>query len=282
MESPQMVRIVILGIAQDGGIPHFTCNCKNCLHFSESKNFRFVSSIGILGKTKSLMIDATPDLPKQFNLFREHLEKDNYKLNGLLVTHMHIGHYTGLIYFGRESASTNKFPLYTTKENFEFLKTNKPFSYLFEREQLQENTISPEEEWFLDDSVSIIPFLVPHRNEDGNTIGIEIINKETNKKAIYITDVDYLTDELQKRIDKADKVILDGTFFTKTELMIFRKVPHPPITDTMNIFGKQPENRFYFTHLNHSNPALEESSKEYQEIKNLGYNLCYEGQVIEF
>ena len=277
-----MVKIIILGTVQDGGIPHFTCNCNNCSHFNETKNFRFVSSIGILGKTKSLMIDATPDLPKQFNLFRKHLEKDNYKFNGVLITHIHIGHYTGQIYIGRESASTNNFPLFTTKENLQFLKTNKPFSYLFEREQLQENTILPEEEWCLEDSIFIIPFLVPHRNEDGNTIGIEIINKKTNKKAIYITDVDFLTEDLQKRIEKADKVILDGTFFTKTELKGYKNVPHPAIHETITLYGKQLENRFYFTHLNHSNPALDLSSREYKEIKNMGYNVCYEGLVIEF
>ena len=61
-----------------------------------------------------------------------------------------------------------------------------------------------------------------------------------------------------------------------------REVPHPPISETINIFGEQPENKFYFTHLNHSNPILHETSKEYLEIKKLGYNICKDGMIFDF
>lgn len=277
-----MAKIVILGTIQDGGIPHLNCICKNCLDIQNTKTKKYVSCIGILGKTNSLIIDATPDLPKQINLMNRHLERENLELNGLLLTHLHIGHYTGLIYFGRESASTKLFPIYATKENLSFLKSNKPFSYLFERQELEERVIKQDEEFKFDDSLSIIPFYVPHRNEDGNTVGLEIRNKITNKKVIYITDTDYLTNEIIQRITMADIVILDGTFYKQTEIMRQKLVPHPPILETMKLLGNQHKEKFYFTHINHSNPVLDKSCEEFIEVQKRGYNICEEDMIIEF
>ena len=277
-----MVKIVILGTTQDGGIPHLDCSCSTCKTALEKGERKNVSSIGIIGSEKTLLVDATPDLPIQFNLFKKHVGRDNLNINGILVTHLHIGHYTGLIYFGRESAKSNLFPLYGTAENLGFLKQNKPFSYLFERKEIQGNIIKPREDLQLDQSVTIIPFEVPHRNEDGNTIGLEIINTQNGKKLIYLPDIDYLTEDIIVKIKNADKVVLDGTFYKKNELMRQREIPHPPIIETVKLFGEQqPESKFYFTHLNHSNPVLKEQSKEYQEIKKLHYNVCNEGMIIE-
>lgn len=277
-----MAKIIILGTIQDGGIPHLNCTCKNCLDLLNSGSRKYVSCIGILGKTNSLIIDATPDLPKQIGIMNSYLRKENLKLDGILLTHLHIGHYTGLVYFGRESASTKMFPVYVTKENLSFLKNNKPFSYLFERKELEERIIMQEKDLILDDMIKIIPFSVPHRNEDGNTIGLEIKNKITNKRVIYIPDIDYLTQETIQRITLVDKVILDGTFYRQTELMRQKQVPHPPILDTMKLLGNQPKGKFYFTHINHSNPVLDDQSEEFAEVKKRGYVICKEEMIIEF
>ena len=270
-----MVSVVILGIAQDGGIPHFMCKCANCL--STNKKTRMVSSIGIIGATKAIIIDATPDLPKQFNLFNKFLSEKNLKLDGILLTHLHVGHYTGLIYLGKESVHSQNFPLYVTKENYSFLKYNKPFSYLFSRNEIKEQVIEPRKKIQFDDEFSIIPFEVPHRNEDGNTIGLEILNEKKSRKGLYIPDIDYLTPEVENKIKQSDKVLLDGTFYTQTELMRQENIPHPPIIDTITKFGSQTVDKFYFIHINHSNPVLDQNSPEYKKIKEINYNLASEG-----
>ena len=275
-----MVKILILGTMQDAGIPQLDCLCVNCKRIRIIGK-KFVSCIAVIGDRKAVIIDATPDLPSQFNFLKEYL-KDKIGINGLLITHLHIGHYIGLPFFGRESANTKKFPIYLTKENFEFLQRNKPFSYLFERNELQQLIFNDGEEILLDNSTKIKPFSVPHRNEDGNTVGLEIINRINNKKAIYISDIDYLSDEVVKQLLSADKVLLDGTFFTKSEIMRQQDVPHPPISETIDRFGQQTEKKFYFIHLNHSNPLVDKTSKEYSLITEMNYQVANENLIIEF
>ena len=92
--------VVVLGIAQDGGVPHAGCvkTCCSDKWGSSGKQFR-VACLGIVDpKTKEVwMIDATPDFPQQLN---ELTQNGKYKLRGIFLTHAHIGHYTGLMQFG--------------------------------------------------------------------------------------------------------------------------------------------------------------------------------------
>jgi pyrroloquinoline quinone biosynthesis protein B len=278
-----MVKIIILGTAQDGGIPHFMCKCENCQQALENPIPRYVSSIAILGERKTVIVDATPDIVKQYRLFDKLEEKP--ELDSILITHLHMGHYTGLMYFGKESISSKEFPVHLTRENYLTLLTSKPSSYLFTRKELIPRVFRFEEVLYIEDSFSIVPFEVPHRNQeegDNNTVGIEITNHLNNKKALFISDVDTITDEIKKRISTADKVIFDGTFFGSTELGRQKTIPHPSIEETIKIFGEQPLNKFYFTHINHTNPILDENSFEFKKIKELNYIVCREGMEIEF
>ena len=275
-----MTKIIILGTAQDGGIPHFMCKCNNCVSSTSETSPRFISSIGILGERKAILIDATSDIAKQFRLFQKHLGEQ--ETDGILITHLHMGHYVGLLHFGTEGISSQSFPIYVTKENYLYLLTNKPFSYLFTKKQMEPVVFKPETKIYLDGSTTIHPFEVVHRNEDGNTLGLEITDNNTNKKAIFISDIDKITEDVVKRINSADKVIFDGTFYQHSEIQRQNNVPHPPIADTVKAFGKQPENIFYFTHFNHSNPVLNPNSEEFKQISAYNYNICKEGDVIEF
>lgn len=277
-----MAKIVILGTVQDGGLPHFRCNCKNC-EASTSGNTvkRYITSIGIVSERKAILVDATPDIIQQYKMFEKHLTEEQ-ESEGILISHLHIGHCLGLLYFGTEGSSENSFPIYVSKENYLFLLTNKPFSYLFTRKQIEPVILKQETKIYLDGSTTINPFTVEHRNEDGDTFGLEIIDNTTNKKAIYISDIDKITKDVIEKINSADKIIFDGTFYQKNEIQRQKNVPHPPMEETMNVFGKQPENKFYFIHLNHSNPTLDENSPEFKELKSMNYNICKEGDVIEF
>ncbi len=254
------MKIKILGIAQDGGIPHLRCNCNNCKNLTH-----YVSSIALIGE-KTLVIDATPDITRQFRMLSN--------VDAMLITHLHLGHYIGILQLGKEVASTNLFPIYVTEKVAKFIRTNKPFNYLIERKNINLNLIYPGSTFYFKD-IEILPFEVNHRNEDGNTIGLLI-----NKKLLYIPDIDYLYPEIISRINSSETVFLDATFYDKNELSRQKNVPHPSIIDTMRIFGR-PTNKFYFIHLNHTNPVLNKSSREYNNIIQNGYQLAYEGLEIE-
>ena len=99
---------------------------------------------------------------------------------------------------------------------------------------------------------------------------------------IYISDIDYISDKIKIRIEQADKVIFDGSFFKKNELMRQKNIPHPPIMESIEIFGKQSENNFYFTHFNHSNPVLDKNSNEFKYTKDFNYKILNDKDEIEF
>ena len=92
--------IQVLGIVQDAGYPHIGCE-KDCCKAVSPGDY-FVSCLGLVDKTnnKRYLFDATPDIHNQLNL----LEKfsDANLVDGIFLTHAHIGHYTGLMYLGRE------------------------------------------------------------------------------------------------------------------------------------------------------------------------------------
>ena len=277
-----MVKLIILGTSQDGGIPHFGCECKSCTKAYREPEFkRMVASLAIIGNKNVLLIDATPDIIKQQHVLKNYFPEKQYGFDSILITHLHIGHYLGLIHFGKESSNSKLFPLYCTKENFSFFNCNKPFSYLFSRNNLKFNELIFDANISIDDQLDICPFQVPHRNENGNTIGIEIIDKNSGKKAVYIPDTDYLDDDIKTRVRSSDKVIFDGTFYQQNELGRQKSIPHPPILQVIEEFGKQRKKKFYFTHFNHSNPVIDPLSEENRIVKDLNFIIANDGEEIE-
>ena len=93
--------IQVLGIIQDAGFPHIGCDRDCCQGVSPGQYF--VSCIGLVDKKNKnrYLFDAIPNLHNQLRLL-ESFPNSEYIIDGVFLTHAHIGHYTGLMYFGRE------------------------------------------------------------------------------------------------------------------------------------------------------------------------------------
>ena len=205
---------------------------------------------------------------------------NNLYPDGILITHLHIGHYIGLVHLGKEVAATKNLPVYVTKDTGIFLKKNKPFNYLVNNNHIVINSIEVDTEIDFKD-FSVIPFEVPHRNEDTNTLGLIIIDSKTGRTCLYIPDIDFLTENVIEKINMSDVVLFDGSYYSKNEISRQKYVPHPPIQETLEKLGAQPPNKFYFTHLNHTNPVNNPQSKEVKCINKLNYHIATENQLIE-
>lgn len=58
--------IVVLGTAQDGGLPHASCSCERCARArDEPGRARRVASVAVVAGEQAWLFDATPDLPDQ-------------------------------------------------------------------------------------------------------------------------------------------------------------------------------------------------------------------------
>ena len=272
--------IQVLGIVQDAGYPHIGCE-KDCCKAVSPGDY-FVSCLGLVDKTnnKRYLFDATPDIHNQLNL----LEKfsDANLVDGIFLTHAHIGHYTGLMYLGREGLGGKNIMVYALKRMSKFLTKNGPWDQLVKLNNISIQTISNKEFVKLSENIFVIPIRVPHRDEYSETVGYKIIGK--SKKILFIPDIDKW-DEWKKSIIEEVKLVdyafIDGTFYNGTELnRDIREIPHPSIEETLQLFSNQPvaeRNKIYFIHINHTNPILTNKNGIRDLVEGLGFNIAQRG-----
>lgn len=123
---------IVLGIAQDGGVPHAGCRQKICVEARRDPGKRrLVASLGLLDPAadRRFLIDATPDFASQ-------MERLGGLPDGILLTHAHIGHYLGLAQLGREVLGARQVPVYATPSMAKFLRENGPWKRLIALENI--------------------------------------------------------------------------------------------------------------------------------------------------
>ena len=160
--------ITILGTAQDGGFPHIGCQKKCCDDFYKGISPKQkVVSLGLIDREtqQKFLFEATPDISTQLaDLEKNHLRTSSI-IDGVFITHAHMGHYAGLLYFGKEALGKKDIPVYAMPKMKEFLSNNGPWSQFVTKENilfldLQKDSIVP-----LSNALKVTPFLVPHRDE---------------------------------------------------------------------------------------------------------------------
>ena len=289
IETPSKQYITILGTAQDGGFPHIGCQRECCSDFYEGKSQKQkVVSLGLVDKeaNKKFLFEATPDISTQLDdLERNHL-KTNKIIDGVFLTHAHIGHYAGLMYFGREALGKKNITVYAMPKMKEFLTKNGPWSQLVDLQNIALTNLQKDSIIILSNSLKVTPFLVPHRDEFSETVGYKIAGK--NKTALFIPDINkwHLWEKsIVEEVKKVDYAFLDATFFKNGEInRPMSEVPHPFIEETVALFQSESsttKSKVIFIHFNHTNPALQESSKERIDIQKSGFNFASEGQNFE-
>ncbi len=258
------MRVYVLGSGQDGGVPQADCPCPHCrAAASDAAKRRLPACVAFRGDSGlPFLIDATPAFPEQMERLRTLAgipagPGRGLPVAGIFLTHAHMGHYLGLVQLGKEAAHTRRFPVYGTAAMRTFLSENRPFSHLFERDEIDFRILDPGQAIEPAPGISVTAFSVPHRNEDADTVGYEIAGG--GKRAVYIPDADTFPPDVVERIRAADLALVDGTFWTLAELGLSgrdaRSVGHPPIEETRALFAR-PRGTFRYTHLNHTNRAL--------------------------
>jgi pyrroloquinoline quinone biosynthesis protein B len=249
--------LVVLGIAQDGGIPHLGCEQGLCQSIREGKRKpERVASLGLMNRAlgKSYLFDATPDFPSQVQSLT-----GGRLPNGIFLTHAHIGHYTGLMYLGRESVDAPGVPVYGTDRMMAFLKANGPWSQLVQRGNIVLKSVVQDQAVDLGDGLKVTAFVVPHRDEFTDTVGFLI--EGPIHKALYIPDIDQWgkwSRKIREVADTVDFAFLDGTFASTDELpgMRVADVPHPLIPTTRDLL-QGVKAKVWFIHINHTNLQID-------------------------
>ncbi len=277
--------ITILGVAQDAGFPHINCN-KNCCKafYDGSESKKLVVSLGLvdLENNKKYIFDATPDFTQQLQILKSNHLDNGHVIDGVFLTHAHIGHYTGLMYFGKEAMSSQDIPVYLMPRMKEYLKTSGPWSQLVSMKNIELKKLNKDSTIVLNKTLKVTPFLVPHRDEYSETVGYKIEGK--GKSALFIPDInkwELWKKNIVEEVKKVDYAFIDATFFKDGEIpRPMKDIPHPFIVETVKLFQNeslQTKSKIYFIHLNHTNPALKEKNSLKDSIRNLGFYFAKEG-----
>ncbi|MDE1467670.1 MBL fold metallo-hydrolase [Aurantiacibacter sp. D1-12] len=274
--------LIVLGAGQDAGAPQ--------IGNAEDEGPRLLpSSLGLIDRNagKRYLFDASPAITEQLTMLdgREP-PTDGLGVDGVFLTHAHIGHYLGLAYFGREAAGASNVPVYAMPRMMEFLAGNGPWSQLVELGNIALQPMADRSPVELEGGLEVTPAPVPHRDEYSETVGFSISAPRLGE-ALYLPDIDYWpTDRrgplLIEAIERFDYIFIDATFWDDNELggRDMSEIPHPRVTETMDLLQDRPVQdrlKVHFIHYNHTNPIRDPGSPESREVEERGFNVARRG-----
>jgi pyrroloquinoline quinone biosynthesis protein B len=251
------------------------CEKSCCANVDENN---LVAALAVHGKSEWLLIDATPDMPQQ-------IRNVGSMPAAIVLTHAHIGHYTGLTHLGREVMSSDKLAVWCSTLMAEFLRSNGPWNQLVELNNIEIHEFKSGEVFNPIEGVSMLPLQVPHRDEYSDTHGFSISNN--NYRTLYIPDIDSWDawGDLQVFARAHEAMIIDATFYDDNELgeRDMSQIPHPRVTQSLELLAPIIHDtglRVIFSHLNHTNPLWDKKSKPYSKVISSKAEVAEVGQLI--
>ena len=283
------VYIVVLGIAQDAGLPHVGCLCARCAAaLTDPSLAEYAAALAIVDARQRpnavWLIDATPDIKFQLNylapVLGSHLAMPGRirQPDGLFLTHAHMGHTAGLAHMGPEGMNVQNLPLYASPGLIGALRETRLWRPLIDNLDLR--PLAPDVDIELADQLLIKPVEVPHRDELGaGTYAFEIRGPALS--CLYVPDIDNwdLWPAAREVMAGVDGVLADASFYSADELGGRPPVAHPLVPDTVAFFADLPT-KLLLTHLNHTNRLLDAHDAAREALADQGVLVAHMGQVI--
>ena len=279
--------LIVLGTAQDAGSPQINCT-KICCQaiFDGKQNATPVVALGVIDPVnhEQFLFEATPDITLQLRTLKNSAPLEISEIpTAIFLTHAHIGHYTGLMYLGKEAMNAQQVPVFVYPKMQVFLENNGPWSQLVSNKNIVLKTMQTNKLQQLNSQLSVLPFQVPHRDEFSETVGYQINGPEKN--ALFIPDIDKWEKwetSIIDAIQKVDYAFIDATFFSGKEIQArdISEIPHPFVIESIELFGKlspTEKAKIHFIHMNHTNPLLKPKSFESKKVEALGFKIARTG-----
>ncbi|MEL6342720.1 MAG: MBL fold metallo-hydrolase [Myxococcota bacterium] len=286
MSTSQMV---LLGVAQDAGHPQLGCMRSCCAPaWADPRRRHLPVALGLVGRGgRRFLVEATPALPEQLYRLEQFSPRaaSSPLLDGLLLTHAHMGHLIGLAYLGREAAAVRDLPVYLPRGLADALRDALPWRLLLEQGHLRFIPIAAGETLLLGPGLHVEVLSVPHRREIAETVGF--IFSGDARRVLFVPDIDAWSAwdrDLEALIASVDLALLDGTFFADGELeRDMSEIPHPRVVETMARLSSAPASvraRVRFIHLNHTNPLLDPDSAASAQVRRAGFEIGTAGEAL--
>jgi pyrroloquinoline quinone biosynthesis protein B len=280
---------VVLGIAQDAGVPQAGCDNDCCrAAWADPARRQHPASLGLVDPEtqQRWVLDVTPAFPDQLRLLSQHTPwAAGGPPDGVLLTHAHIGHYAGLVHLGREVMGARGVQVYAMPRMAAFLTEHGPWSQLVQLGNVSLVPVSAGSPLALSPSLQVTALVVPHRDEFSETVGWVV--KGPERSLLWLPDIDKWSRwerDLAQVLATVDVAYVDATFFDGAELpgRDMAEIPHPFIIETMALAEGLPaaeRAKIRLVHLNHSNPALWAGSAARQRLEAAGLRVAEPGVV---
>lgn len=290
--NPCQVSLVVLGAGQDGGAPQMGNPADPGWQNPALRLTATALALVDHENDKRYLFEATPHLTAQLQRLDSMAPSaaPGLGIDGIFITHAHIGHYAGLMFLGREAAGAREVPVWVMPRLANYLRRNGPWSQLVALENIQITELAQGTTKTLAGGITVTPQLVPHRDEFSETVAFVV--RTNGQSFLFVPDIDswdtweedYDT-ALEDVIASVDYAFLDATFFDDNELpgRDMSKIPHPRVAATMQRLQHLPDaarSRVHFIHYNHSNPIRDPASAATQHVLDRGFSIAREGDQL--
>ena len=301
------MHVHVLGAAAGGGFPQWNCNCPQCDGVRRGTiraTPRTQSSIAISANGADwLLVNASPDVREQLNRaspLRTPGEARRAPFRAVMLIDSQIDHSAGLLIL-REGEPLD---VYCTEPAFEDLTTGFPVLRMLDHYcGVRRHAIRPGDEAFSIPQVPGLSFTAlpirskappysPHREDPhpGDNIALWVEDTATGGRLFYAPGLGAMDEALEARMRDADCLLVDGTFWTETE-MIDQGLGHKPAAamghlpqsgegGTMELLSHYKNMRKVLIHINNSNPILREDSQQRAQLGAAGIEVAYDGMDI--
>ena len=287
--SPDLPYLVVLGVAQDAGYPQTGCYQLHCMRAWENPEYRRkVVSLGLVDPRtkKKWLFEATPDIKDQLYELNKLAPDSIFSFDGVFMSHGHMGHYTGLMQLGFEAMNIKNLKAFVMPRMLNYFKNDGPWSQLVDYENISLEPIQDSVMVSLTNDISVVPFIIPHRDEYTEAVGLQVF--ANGKSLVFIPDIDkwhHWDVNLAEIHEVWDYAFVDASFYKDGELpgRDMSKIMHPFVSESFDYFGSIPADKkagVHFIHFNHTNPLLIEGSNAQREVREKGFNFAYEGQIL--
>jgi pyrroloquinoline quinone biosynthesis protein B len=300
------VHIEILGSAAGGGFPQWNCNCRNCQSLRAGTfqgKARTQTQVAVSNDRQHyFLLNASPDLRLQIEAtpaLHPRGGQRNSPINGVVLTSADIDQVAGLL----SLRELQPFCIYSTPSLRHILQEDNSVFGMLNRvpKQVLWQEISLERKFPLLDSagadsgISCEAFSVgthyPGYVSAKRAASLKteeallgLILESSGKKLAYMPAVPAIDETLLRRLESADLLLFDGTFWSDDELirvqgsgMTAHDMGHIPISGadgSLKGLANLRRPRKVFIHINNTNPMLDQAGREYRQVRDAGWEIA--------
>jgi len=303
------VRIAILGSAAGGGFPQWNCNCSNCQSLRAGTlrgKARTQTQVAISNDQESwFLLNASTDLRLQIEaapFLHPRSGQRNSPIQAVLLTSADIDQITGLL----SLRELQPFTIFCTSSLRRILQDDNSMFGMLNRveKQVTWNEITLGVRFPLasrggDSGICCEAFSLGCRypayvpasraaqlKPEEALLGM-VFESASGARLAYLPAVPAIDGSLVAKLETADLILFDGTFWSDDELIrvqgsgaTARQMGHVPVSGPEGSLKKLAalrRPRKVFIHVNNTNPMLDESGREYREVRDAGWEIAEDG-----